>query len=57
MVYQSGQEKEKFLLLLILLVKYISGNLIKAFNEFSKFTLQDKTNSLMCSIRLNIMVK
>ena len=57
MAYQSGQEKANFLLLLVLLVKYISGNLIKAFNEFSKFILQDKTNSLTRSIRLNIMVK
>ena len=41
MVYQSGQEKENFLLLLVLLVKYISGNLIKVSNEFSKFILQE----------------
>ena len=57
MVYQSGQEKENFLLLLVLLVKYISGNLIKVSNEFSKFILQEKTISLTRSIRLNIMVK
>ena len=57
MVYQSGEEKEDFLLLLVLLVMYISGNLIKVFSEFSKFILQDKTNSLTRSVRLNIIVK
>ena len=57
MVYQSGQEKENFLLFLVSLVKHISGNLINVFSEFSKFILQDKTNSLTRSIKLNIMVK